>query len=86
LAHEIKDPVWEATAPYPTCSTSIAESQKQKALDVGNQAPLVNEREEPQNEFLRLNDIYNLRLKADLVVISACKTGLGKDIKGERLV
>src|SRR5207249_9688356 len=40
----------------------------------------------PQDGFLRLQDIYNLNLPADLVVLSACKTGLGKDIKGEGLV
>ena len=47
---------------------------------------LVNERGQPQNGFLRLYDIYNLNLKADLVVLSACQTALGKDIKGEGLV
>jgi CHAT domain-containing protein/Tfp pilus assembly protein PilF len=40
----------------------------------------------PQNGFLRLHDIYNLDLPADLVVLSACNTGLGKDVKGEGLV
>jgi len=39
-----------------------------------------------QNGFLRLYDIYNLRLNADLVVLSACRTALGKEIKGEGLI
>jgi len=47
---------------------------------------LVDERGEPQNGFLRLNEIYNLNLPADLVMLSACQTGLGKDIRGEGLV
>jgi CHAT domain-containing protein len=47
---------------------------------------LVDEQGRPQNGFLRLFDIYNLNLRADLVVLSACQTALGKDIKGEGLV
>ena len=39
-----------------------------------------------QNGFLRLHEIYNLRLGADLVVLSACSTGLGKDVRGEGII
>jgi CHAT domain-containing protein/tetratricopeptide (TPR) repeat protein len=41
---------------------------------------------QPQDGYLRLHDIYNMKLAADLVVLSACQTALGKDIRGEGLV
>jgi tetratricopeptide (TPR) repeat protein len=47
---------------------------------------LVDERGQPQDGFLRLHEIFNLRLSAELVVLSACQTGLGKEVKGEGLV
>jgi CHAT domain-containing protein/tetratricopeptide (TPR) repeat protein len=47
---------------------------------------LVDEKGHPQNGFLRLYDLYNLRLSADLVVLSACQTAFGKDIRGEGLI
>lgn len=39
-----------------------------------------------QDGFLRVNEIYNLKLPAELVVLSACNTGLGKDVRGEGLI
>jgi CHAT domain-containing protein len=47
---------------------------------------LVDERGNAQDGFVRLNDIYNMRLDADLVILSACRTALGEEIKGEGLV
>jgi len=47
---------------------------------------LVDAKGQPQNGFLRLYDLYNLKLSADLVVLSACQTALGKEIRGEGLV
>ena len=47
---------------------------------------LVDKQGRPQDGFLRLHEIFNLRLPAELVVLSACQTGLGKEVKGEGLV
>ena len=38
------------------------------------------------NGFMHLNDIYNLKMKKQLVVLSACQSALGQDIKGEGMV
>lgn len=47
---------------------------------------LVNERGESQDGFLRAHEIFNLKLAPEVVVLSACQTGLGKNIRGEGLV
>jgi CHAT domain-containing protein/tetratricopeptide (TPR) repeat protein len=46
---------------------------------------LYDERGEPRDGFLRLNDVYNMRLPVDLVVLSACSSALGKPVAGEGL-
>jgi CHAT domain-containing protein len=40
----------------------------------------------PRDGFLRLNQIYNLKLSSELVVLSACRTALGKEVRGEGLI
>ena len=47
---------------------------------------LVDRGGKSQDGFLRLTDIYNLRLPAEVVVLSACQTALGKEIRGEGLI
>jgi len=47
---------------------------------------LVDRQGKPRPGLLRLGDIYNLSLDADLVVLSGCQTALGKQVRGEGLV
>ncbi len=46
---------------------------------------MVDVQGKPLDGFLRAHDVYNLKLPAELVVLSACETGLGKDVMGEGL-
>ncbi len=39
-----------------------------------------------QDGFLRLIEVFKLKLSADLVTLSACETGLGKHVKGEGMI
>ena len=47
---------------------------------------LVDEQGRSRDGFLRMHEIYNLRLEADLVVLSACQTALGREVRGEGLI
>src|SRR5207248_4148185 len=47
---------------------------------------LVGQNGRPRDGILRAHELYNLNLPVDLVVLSACQSGLGKDIRGEGLV
>jgi CHAT domain-containing protein len=47
---------------------------------------LVDKEGHPRDGFVRVRDIYNMRIPADLVVLSACRTALGKEIRGEGVV
>jgi CHAT domain-containing protein len=47
---------------------------------------LVDENGVDQDGFLRSFEIFNLKLPAEMIVLSGCRTGLGKEIKGEGLV
>ncbi|MFN0109508.1 MAG: CHAT domain-containing protein [Blastocatellia bacterium] len=47
---------------------------------------LLNDHGDSQLGVVRLGDIYKLNLSAELVVLSACRTGLGKEVRGEGLI
>jgi CHAT domain-containing protein len=47
---------------------------------------MVDENGQSADGYLRLHEIYNLNLPAELVVLSACQSGVGKQIKGEGLI
>jgi CHAT domain-containing protein/Tfp pilus assembly protein PilF len=47
---------------------------------------LFDEAGQPQEGLLRVHELFDLRLSADLVVLSACRTALGREVRGEGLV
>ena len=47
---------------------------------------LVNKKGQVQDGLLQLHETYNLNLPVDMVVLSACETGLGRKVRGEGLI
>jgi len=47
---------------------------------------LFNEQGAEQDGFLRAHEVFNLNLPAEMVTLSGCQTGLGKDVLGEGVV
>jgi len=47
---------------------------------------MVDKHGQEQEGYLTLHDIYDLNLPIDLVVLSACRTGVGKQVPGEGLI
>lgn len=46
----------------------------------------VDEQGRPRDGFVRAHELYRLSLPADLVVLSACRTALGREMRGEGLI
>ena len=47
---------------------------------------LVDQAGHARRGFLLAHEVYNLNLPAELTVLSGCRTGLGKDVRGEGMV
>ena len=46
---------------------------------------MLDRQAKPQDGYLYSYEVFNMKLGAELVVLSGCRTGLGKEVKGEGL-
>ena len=79
---KVSDVIGEVS--HPSIATQHHRSQRPEKS--GLLFTMVNRDGKPQNGFLGLQDVYSLHAPVDLVVLSACRTGLGKDVRGEGLI
>ncbi|MDY7091634.1 MAG: CHAT domain-containing protein [Acidobacteriota bacterium] len=47
---------------------------------------MVDEDGQPEDGLIRAHELYSRRFSAELVVLSACQTGLGREVRGEGVV
>ncbi len=80
---------WIARAERDRGNLGAARARIEEALDAIERLlvlSMFDEQGAEQDGFLRAHEIFNLNLPAELVVLSGCRTGLGKDLRGEGLV
>jgi CHAT domain-containing protein len=64
---------------------NTGENKIQSVTDQNPKSEIQNPKSQ-EDGLLQTPEIYNLRLRADLVTLSACETGLGKEMRGEGII